>query len=345
MNSILEKDIQSFLNQFPFESEIVDSVCLITGATGLIGSTIVRCLHALNEFHKSKVTIIGLIRDIEKAQKMFPTENVTWIQRDLSEPVNLPIEKVDYIFHCACPSSSKFYVQNPVELIKTSVQGSISMLDFAKSHHIKGMVYLSSCEIYGSVLEDNGPFSEEYSGYIDTIDVRSGYPMAKRLIETLCHSYYKEYGVPVNIARLTQTFGAGVSQDDNRVFAQFAKSAIKEEDIILHTEGYSAKPYCYTIDAVMALFFLVFKGEKGEAYNIANQDTYISIRDLAKYIAKNFTKSSNVQIELASNMGYAPVTKLNMSTAKIKSLGWKPYYSLKDMFKNLIDYYKILESL
>lgn len=340
MNEVIKTDLKIFVDNFIFIDKLLNKNFLITGATGLIGSTIIRCLEALNNQYNLNIGIIGIVRNIEKANSIFPNHKIKWYRKDLSLTIQLDIiEPIDYVFHCACPTSSKFYIENPVELIKTSVLGSICLLDYAVKNNIEGFVYLSSCEIYGSVFDDSVPLKEENTGFINPIDIRSGYPMAKLLIETLCHSYSKEYKLPVFIARLTQTLGAGVSLDDNRVFAQFARSAINEEDMVLHTSGDSAKPYCYTIDAVNALFYLLFRGSPGEAYNIANSNTYISIRDLAYFIVRNFAKTAKVQIQNKSNMGYAPLTKLRMSTDKIESLGWKPYYTLEKMFQHLIKYY------
>ncbi|WP_435368759.1 NAD-dependent epimerase/dehydratase family protein, partial [Parabacteroides goldsteinii] len=137
--------------------------------------------------------------------------------------------------------------------------------------------------------------------------------------------------------------GAGVSRQDTRVFAQFAKSVISGQDIVMHTSGESAKPYCYTIDAIIALFYLLLKGEPGKAYNVATPNTYISIYDLAHLLVKKFNKNCHVVIEARDNMGYAPVTKLNLSTEKLEALGWKPFFKLEEMFDRLINYYKSIQ--
>lgn len=343
MNEVVKSDINVFVDNFKFVYEVKHSKCAVTGATGLIGSTIIRCLLGLNEKYGADISIIGLVRNVAKAEGIFGNTEVEWMCYDLAQPFDLQEKNIDYIFHCACPTSSKFYIENPVELIKISVQGSLSLLDYAVKHPVKGMVYLSSCEVYGSVLDDSQEFTEEYSGYVNPIDVRSGYPMAKRLVECLCHSYSKEYNIPVVIARLTQTFGAGVSLADNRVFAQFSKSIINNEDIVIHTKGESAKPYCYTIDAVNALFYLLLRGETGQAYNVANSSSYISIKDLADFMVNEFSTLSKTVIEEKEGMGYALVTKLKMSTQKLESLGWKPIYSLSKMFENLIKYYQSIK--
>ena len=175
-------------------------------------------------------------------------------------------------------------------------------------------------------------------GYIDPSSARSAYPLAKQAAEELCRTYSKEYGVPARIARLTQTFGAGVSEDDNRVFAQFARSAIQGNDIVLHTKGESAKPYCYTTDAVSAMLYILLKGKKGEAYNVANKDSYISIYDLAQFVQQRYNKEVKVVISLNNQLGYAPQTRLRLGTAKIEALGWHPQYGLELMFDKLVEY-------
>ena len=105
---------------------------------------------------------------------------------------------------------------------------------------------------------DTNAVTEEVQGYLDPMAVRSSYPMAKRASENLCCLYASEYGVPVMIARLTQTTGAGIAKDDNRIIAQFAKLASQGKDIVLNTTGESARPYCYTTDTISALLFILF---------------------------------------------------------------------------------------
>jgi nucleoside-diphosphate-sugar epimerase len=226
-----------------------------------------------------------------------------------------------------------------VETINAIVDGTKNILEFAKRKKIRKLVYLSSLEIYGAVLEDL-LVDENYSGYINPLDVRSSYSLGKRMAECLCCSYCKEYGVPVTIARLTQSFGAGVSLDDNRVFAQFAKSIIKGENLELHTEGKSSKPYCYTVDVITAIITLLLYGKGGEAYNVANKTTYISIVDMAKFLVESFNSDCKVVVNKREDMGYAPTTLLKLDTSKIESLGWKTTYDLLDMFSQLIKYYK-----
>lgn len=138
---------------------------------------------------------------------------------------------VDYIIHTASITSSAQFVKEPVETILTMVQGCKNILKFAYEKRVCSFVYLSSLEVYGIPFEENqiSLFSENNFGYLDPCKVRSSYPEAKRLAESLCISYFSQYNVPVKIVRLCQTFGPGVSYNDSRVFAEFARCAIEEK--------------------------------------------------------------------------------------------------------------------
>ena len=279
------------------------------------------------------------MRDAEKALSMFDEaelNHISFIECDLLKYDYGQLGKVDYIIHCAAPTSSKFFVEHPVDTAEIIIDGTKVLLNYAAKHKVKGFVYLSSLEIYGSILDDTKEVTEDVQGYLDPMSVRSSYPMAKRAAENLCSLYVKQYDVPVKVARLTQTTGAGLSKDDNRVIAQFARLAAKGQDIVLHTTGEAARPYCYTTDAITAILYILLKGKAGEAYNVANEDTYISAKGMAEFLRDNFNPSISVRIELNDNMGYAPVTKLKLSSQKLRSLGWSPKIRLKDIFRSLI---------
>ena len=135
------------------------------------------------------------------------------------------------------------------------------LLDYARTNEIQSVLLASSLEVYGTITNDSKPLTEEAQGFLNPMDVRSSYPMAKRAAETLCHNYAKEYGTHTKVARLAQTFGAGVTKNDNRVFAQFARSIINGEDIIMHTKGELCRCYCYTTDAIAAMLYILLRGK------------------------------------------------------------------------------------
>ena len=336
MNRVLVEDIKDFVSSFVLAEELHNASFLVTGGTGLIGSLLIRCLLALNK----NIHVIAPVRNRVKAETLYTeyASNVKILECDLLTFDYDTVGNVDYIVHCAAPTASRFFVNHAVETFHCIVQGTTILLEYAKKHKVKSFVYLSSLEVYGNVKNDSEVITEEQQGYLNPMSLRSSYPMAKRAAETLCHLYAKEFHVPVKIARLTQTTGAGIARDDNRVIAQFARLTAEGKDIVLHTTGESARPYCYTIDAITALLYILLKGNNGEAYNVSGKETYVSVYDMAMFVKDTFNSGINVRIELDDTMGYAPVTKLRLSTEKLESLGWVPQYGLKDILGRLIEY-------
>lgn len=340
MNVILEKDICEFVQRFRFASELKNSRILITGATGMIGSALVYCLQSLH---------IGLhitlpVRSTDKAETLFghDSRDLSIIGCDLGAFLENIKESYDYIIHCASPTSGEYMTRFPLETLDMVYQTTLSLIKYSKLHNIRGMVFLSSIESYGQILDGNLTVSEDVEGYIDIKSPRSSYPFGKRAAEFLCLASSREYGLPIKVARLTQTFGPNISYSDNRVFAQFARSVILKKDIILHSNGQSAKPYCDLVEGIEALLYILIRGNDGEVYNVSNDDTYISIYDLAIYLQKNFNPQIQVRIEPHPERGYAPITKLRLSSEKLQKLGWKPQCGLYEMFAKLIDYMKLM---
>ena len=337
-NQILLDDIKLFALNFKLSEQLRDKTFLITGATGLIGSVMVKCLLELNRQMQLGIKVIAVVRSLDKAQNVFADEysQIDFRQLELSEITQEHIGCiVDYVVHLASPTASKFFVEHPVETLRTAVEGTTVILEFAKNAKVKSVVYASSLETYGSNHKDDW-IKEDFQGYVSPTEVRSSYNIGKRTCECLCHAYAKEYGVNVMIARMTQTFGAGVEYNDGRVFAQFARKVIEGQNIELHTSGETCRMYCYTTDAVNAMLYLLLKGEKGEAYNIANKESYISIRDMAQLVKDEYNPNIKVVIAPKQNQGYAPETMLRLETSKIEGLGWRPVYGLKEMFGRLI---------
>ena len=143
------------------------------------------------------------------------------------------------------------------------------------------------------------------------------------------------------MARLTASFGAHVSKDDNRVFSQFAKSIINRENIILKSTGKTVRNYCDTMDVASALLTIMVKGTPGEAYNVANMDTEISIFDLAQRFIDLYPEAkSKLIIDLGQNatrLGYNPIMRNVLDSSKLLELGWKPENTIDDMIRHLVN--------
>lgn len=334
-----EKDILSFAATFPLADRLHGKSIAVTGATGLLGSCMTKCLLTLNKTQKAELRVVAVVRNKEKAIALFGDERgeLGFYYYDFaSDKPFMPDEQIDFLLHFAAPTASKTFIDQPVEVMNTVYNGMRNILDYARENHLQSLVLASTLEVYGTITDDSTPLTESAQGYLDPMATRSSYPLAKRAAEALCHNYSAEYAVPVKVARLAQTFGAGVSMTDNRVFAQLAKSIINGTDFVLHTTGELSRCYCYTTDAVSAMLHILLKGRDGEAYNVANESTYISVRKMAEYVSETFNPAVKVRVELQEGLGYSPTTRLRLDTTRIRSLGWQPQYDLQEMFSRLI---------
>ena len=317
---------------------------LVTGATGLIGGLLVRGLICASAARGLNIRVVAAVRNRQKAEEMFAPflqDGLELLVCDILQPI--PVEgNLDYIIHGASVTASKEFVDRPVETILTTLKGTENLLNLAKEKQVESMVYLSSMEAYGVVDPEKYIVRETDYGYIDPLQVRSSYSEGKRMAEGLCGAYAHEYQVPVKTARLAQTFGAGIARSENRVFAQFARSIMEGTDIVLHTDGSKAHCYCYTSDAVLGLLTVLLRGKSGEAYNISNEATFGTIREMAEMLIETHPESGSKLVfdipEDANKFGYAPTSRMLVNSEKLNALGWKAQVDLPEMFARLMAY-------
>lgn len=309
---------------------------LITGSTGYIGRMLVNKLLEVN----NEIYLILPVRNVEKAESLFADnlDRITFVENDISDMLCIKND-IDYIIHCAATTTSAYMISNPIEVADGIVLGTRNILELAKCKNIKSMVYLSSMEVYGNVSDIGRAQKEHELGEISLNSSRSCYPLAKRMAEHYCHIYAQEYGVPVKIARLAQTFGRGVRLEDNRVYMQFARAVQSGNDIVLKTHGNSMGNYCATDDAVSAIFKILDLGINGEVYNVVNEANTMTIRDMAHFVADKIAGGRikvRIEAEDLSVTGYAPDTGLRLSSEKLRGLGWKPTKDLVQMYEDVL---------
>lgn len=338
--NILKDDLEYITNfNLPYQ-KLKEHTVLVTGATGLIGFQLIKALLAIGN-----IRIIALIRNMDKAKRIYTNEemqNISFVIGDIVGKINIDMD-VGYIFHCAAVTTSKIMINNPVETIITSVNGTNNILKLALEKNSKSVVFISSMEMYGAFNSNVGEITEETIGYIDPLELRSNYPESKRLCENMCIAYLHEYNVPVKIARLAQTFGAGILPWENRVFAQFARSVLNETDIVLHTKGLSEGNYCYTSDCITGLFTILLKGENGEAYNISNPKNHTTIANMAKMVVENIANNKIkviYDIPESNTYGYATETKMKLNSDKLQKIGWIPHVDLEESYNRMIEQLK-----
>ena len=325
----------------PWE-KLENRTILVTGGTGLIGMNMISALIHAGRERGLRLKVCAVVRDTAKAGRVLGSlvnaPELHLLTGTMEELPPLP-ENIDYWIHGACPTASAFMNEHPVDVIRTSVEGTIGLLEEAKKRRTQGFVFLSSMEAFGEVNTEE-LLKEGSLGKVDLKKTRSCYPESKRMCEMLCTAYAAQYGLPSMSIRLAQTFGPGVDYNDRRVFAMMTRNAIDGKDIVLATKGTSRHPYLYTAQAVTAILTVLLKGVPGETYNAANPATYCSIFEMGEMVAREVAGGKiAVRVDEGGDASRYPAPSfLNMDISKIQSLGWEPENDLPWMYGRLEEY-------
>lgn len=329
-------------------AQLYGSRVLVTGATGLIGSLVVRALLYHADMTDSQITVVPLYRSAEKLQAtlghlkpLIQRGFLVPVQGDVCSP--LPdAAGADYIIHTAAVTTSAVMLNRPVDTLLTTVGGTHRILELARGCGARSTVYLSSMEVYGNL--DHELAREEDLGYVDLAAPRSSYPVGKRLAENLCTAYAHQYGMRTMCVRPTMVFGPGCSPQENRVYAQFARSVLAGQDIVLHTQGLSKRDYLYTADAALGILGVLLKGAAGTAYNLSNQADYVSIRELAELFA-SFNPACRVAVDENPELKkkYAADVKINLDNSRLDALCPFPRTPLRTQVERLLEYMKTFQ--
>lgn len=311
---------------------------MITGASGLIGSFLIDVL--MYKQLNCKIYAVG--RNQEKAKKRFSAywedENFVFVSADINESIELDADKIDYIVHAASNTHPIAYAEDPIGTVTTNVIGTYNLLEFAAKKGTQRFAFLSSVEIYGENRGDCERFTEDYCGYIDCNTMRAGYPESKRAGEALCQAYIKQKNMDIVIPRLPRTYGPTMQMSDSKAIAQFIKKGIAREDVVLKSEGTQFYSYCYVADSVSGILWCLLEGNCGEAYNIADEQSDVLMKELAKIIADYAGTKVVFDIpDAKESQGYSKATKAVLDSSKLKSLGWSASYSMKEGLERTIE--------
>ena len=315
------------------------SSVMITGASGLIGSYLTDILLLCNRERNADITIYAVDLSTERMQARFEgqiTDKLKMIEHNVNDVPEFDFS-VDYIIHAASNASPAAFNNDPVGTIMSNIQGTKNLLDYGKSHDTKRFLYISSGEVYGQGDLSLDSFDESYSGYVDPTSPRSCYPNSKRCAETLCVSYTKQFGLDTVIVRPSHTYGANATSNDNRANVQFVNNAVKGEDIVLNSAGDQLRSYTYIADTASAILTVLTKGESCNAYNIANEDSIVTVAGFAKIVAECagvkvvFTDPDEV-----AKAERTPIAKQVLDNGKLRELGWSGRYSLKKGLSGII---------
>ena len=247
---------------------------LVTGGAGFIGSHLIDRL--MEQGHEVLCLDNFYTGSKQNILKWLDNPEFELVRHDITEPIRL---EVDQVYHLACPASPVHYQFNPVKTIKTNVMGTLNMLGLAK--RVKARFLLASTsEVYGD--PDVHPQSEEYRGNVNCIGPRSCYDEGKRVAETLAFEYYREHKVDIRVARIFNTYGPRMQEQDGRVVSNFIVQSIKGTPLTIYGDGSQTRSFCYVSDLVEGLMRLM-NGDFVGPVNLGNPGEY-TILELAQII-------------------------------------------------------------
>ena len=327
-------DVNCVLTNIPNLQSIFGKKVLITGATGMVCSSVVELIAYLNDHYDAGIQLLLAGRSIERIEERFgiflKQTDYRFIEFDATRPQQVDVD-VDYIIHGAGNADPTIYSTHPVETMMGNINGLTCMLDLAKSRPNSRLLFVSSSEVYGKRYSGSSkPYMEDEYGYVDLLNPRACYPNGKRASETLCACYSQEFDVDVVIVRLGHIYGPTIRRTDTRASAAFTWNVVDGQNIVMKSAGSQLRSYCYSLDCASAILAVLINGERNEAYNISNRNSIASIRDMAEALAE--AGGCKVVFENPSDQekrGFNLMENSALDSDKIEGLGWKAVFDIR----------------
>ncbi len=345
MNCVLKEDFEALAQKLHGRLGCFDGKkYFITGAAGFIGRYLTSFLDYLNrevlDRGVSAVLLDNLISgwplEIKSKDRLqFKKGDVSSLA-DINDPL-------DYVIHAAGIASPKLYSKFPLETLECGTVGTRRMLELSLRSGCQSMLFFSSSEVYGNPHADHIPTKETYNGNVSIDGPRSCYDESKRMGETYCFLYAREFGAPVNIVRPFNVYGPGFRPSDGRVIPNFVERGLRGESLAVHGSGQYRRTFCYIADAIEAIFQVLFFSDHGEAYNIGNPDPEITIRRLAEIVASQLPSSVGVHYEEPQLAAYSrdnPLRRCPDISKLQKAVDFMPSYALEEGIDRTIRWYR-----
>ncbi len=305
---------------------------IVTGGAGFLGSHL--CEYLIKKGEKV-ICIDNLFTgNLKNLENIKDHPNFEFIQHDIIDPIFFDGREIDQIYNLACPASPIQYQINPVRTIKANTIGVINVLGIAKKHKAR-IFQASTSEVYGDPLEH--PQTESYRGNVNTIGERACYDEGKRVAETLFFDYHREHGVEIRVARIFNTYGPRMYENDGRVVSNFIVQALNNKPITIYGTGEQTRSFCYVDDLIEAIYRIMNKENITGPINIGNPDEFTMIKLADKVIKITGSKSKIVFEKLPSDD--PKKRKPDISLAK-EIIEWEPKVNLDEGLVQTVKYFK-----
>ncbi len=339
--------MRSFLSEEEYEeliteidlSRVNNMSFLVTGASGFLAKSIIGFLIYVKKVKGVRCRIIATSHNIANAKNIYSSQ----IQERILELVEwqcvdeLCINgEVDYVFHTSSPATTAFSMAHPADTLQINAIGTWRILEFCRKKEVRSILFFSSGAVHGDIKGVTGPVSEDDVFCMNFLDESNSYAESKRYCEALCRSYYVQYGIDTKIARISHTYGPGIDIDDGRVFSDFVKDIINHKDLEIKGDGTDFRPFLYVSDAIKAFFFILFYGESGIPYSVANSNQIYTIKELADLLVTEGFPDRGLRV-VGNNICEKKIEKITLRTERLNGLGWKPKVNVVEGFRRTVN--------
>lgn len=344
LNPITREDLERICAApLPWE-KFLNKTVTVTGGGGFLASYLIKAVLAASRTKSLNTHVVCVVRKKITAEKRLGAyigaADFSIFEQDIAQPLASNFPRTDYLIHAASQASPKYYGVDPVGTLLANSTGTMYLLQHAVHTKVERFLFISSGEVYGVPSHPEHVVNETDYGYIDPMNVRSCYAESKRMGETMCVAWTKQYGLHTSVVRPFHTYGPGMALDDGRVFADFVADVVTRKDIVLKSDGLARRPFCYIADATVGFLTVLLNGVRAEAYNVANPDAEISIRDLAITLANLFPErkvKTTFEVHAPSNAYLqSPIQRSCPAIDKIRKLNWHPTTNIEDGFRRTI---------
>ena len=330
---------------------------LITGGAGFLGYYLTLSALRWNRLNTARAPIMVTVVDNfqrgrpEWLESIRSDAHLTLRSDDMCQPLATDFVRFDYVIHAAGIASPPFYRRWPLETIDANINGLRNLLELCRARAatatpVRGILFMSSSEIYGDPPAINIPTAEDFRGLVSCTGPRACYDESKRFGETLCVVYAQHFGLPVRMARPFNNYGPGLKISDRRVLPDFMRGVFSGKDIILLSDGSPTRTFCYAADAVIGYYKALVRGRAGEPYNIGTEAPEVSMRELAEKVVtlgqRHLNYTGSVRLEVADEKDYLvdnPNRRCPVIDKARSELGYNPSVSLDDGLYRMFSWY------
>ncbi len=347
INKIIRSDSIDIISEYKqLLKKFLGKNILVTGGGGFLLSFFVKLLIIFNDQNKKKISVTIIDKYLDKKNPNFKvfkkSKNIIIIKKDISL-IRKFKQNYDYIIHGASIASPVVYKKYPLETVKSNVNGLLNILEsYKKNKKIKSILFMSSSEIYGDPDNQNIPTDEHYNGNVSCSGPRACYDESKRLGETLSTIFFNKYKLPIKIIRPFNVYGPGQSLKDGRIIPDIVSKILKNQNIILYSDGKSTRSFCYISDQIRGLIEIMFNGKNGEAYNVGNNKE-ISISKVSEVALR----IANTRIKIKKKMSKDKTFNIDNPKRRCPNINklnklnnWKPKIDLRFGLIKTINSYK-----